>query len=300
MIDQKTIDKAVRQHDLEYRKARTTDAIRSVQKQLEEVADSLCRQAERDFGCAPLRVSSFRVTEKKPRAFYQAAEEATRILIHKSYLRDKSIKDLKPVLFAEVRERLKLEDGVISSEESYWKTPFNDIQRKEVHGMLQRNGYEPTKAVDRLSQVLVLLRAGKPAPASNERPTGGMTKQGPVSFESRKHVHYLGERYLIRWKSKQPYLRMDGASEYNLFALLKGVGLDQATVELWMDNAEREAVKRRERAEAEAQLVADTVRLEDTVGALFDTSAPPPRPSEDEDSGDQWPRFDVVGGTVDA
>lgn len=43
MIDQKTRDQAVRQHEVEHRKARTKDAIRDVQKRLEEIAESLCR-----------------------------------------------------------------------------------------------------------------------------------------------------------------------------------------------------------------------------------------------------------------
>jgi len=239
---------------------------------MRELSLSIAGEADHLFGGTPLRIS-YRVSIKKPRAYYQAAEEAVRLLLDRQYLLTNSTQDL----WAELDTRVKTAYGPDAEiNKSYWYKTLTDGQVKQIQVLMRWHAFDP-KVHTQLNLIADLIRSGPVVNSMDAAvpPTGGESTNGTVKFIGEKQVILCGVQRAIRWRRGKPYVRNMDGTEDNLYTLLQGMGIGQEIAAAWVKNAiDREqklldqAARVRQRKALEKSLDAHMILDADVIPAI--------------------------------
>ncbi|QKI69218.1 hypothetical protein [Achromobacter xylosoxidans] len=237
-----------------------------IHKRMQDVVASIAIEANGLFGGEPYRIK-YRVSIARPKAYYEAAQEAVVVLLNRQELLVGKVADMLAELDRKVKQRLG-KDAAITS--SYWYKPLTDVQLDQIAPLLAAYPFNK-KAHNQLNLIADLLRVGpRVQGVAGGTSRGGDTPMGRVDFISRKSVSLFGEIRAIRWRAGKPYVRDGQGAESNLFAVLQGAGVEQATAARWLENGDQHAKMLERRLGAVAQYRLDVALLEQRAGPIFD------------------------------
>jgi len=216
---------------------------RSAAKAINDFAQKHCEYLKAKHGI-DLQPSRVVVTLKKPKEYYEALFEAAALMRNDTYLLDRKVKDTIAEVFPEAARRAGYKDHI---PESAWYNEFGPSLQRRVNRLLEE--YGASDDCNSLSKVRELIRAGRKASGGTptEAATGADLATGRFQFNGDGTVHWFGSELTIQRKGagRTQYVKA-GGKLVNVFKALASLGVPQATVELWLKNAEVAYLRRRE------------------------------------------------------
>jgi hypothetical protein len=236
------IDASATEAARQERTRRTELYRREAAKEINRYARHYCKELAARYNIDELQPSKVHVTLKKPKSYYEAIFEAVCMMVSDTYLLDRSIKATISELFPEVCRRAGHRDRL---PDSVWYNEFSPALQSRI--MKRLADFEPTQECDSLSKVSALIKEGRKAAASGERPVGRTFPHGRFQFNGNGTVLWFGNELTLaeKGKGRTLYVRVGGKYE-GVYKTLLGLGVNRETAVQWRSNAEAAYSQRQE------------------------------------------------------